>query len=158
MENIIYKTVQDCVNLEVSKSVFIEFGEGYSCEDEFTSPYFSITRFSPKDRFWYCTRNTSCRTTKVYKHLVKAVSRRGLSAEIKHEYGNVGSPNGCWGEYKIKPTFEVDGVLCVYLYQENDMYVFLPIQYFEEYCKNCRGIYATRMSGNDEYWDDENEY
>lgn len=136
MENIIYKTAQDCVSLEVSNSVYVSHGEHYSIENFSSSFYYRIRRFNSGELVSYYKDNDFGELFDVsvmFEHFIKAVSRRGLTAVIGDSFESDswgdGQPNH-WGHYIYQPTFKVDGVVCVCTGEDDNVYSFLPLSEF----------------------------
>jgi hypothetical protein len=127
----IYKTLEECKNLQVSNSVYVVSCQGYSIENIFQSRYYAVKQFNSGKIFSYYSNDDIYFDESVrFDHLVKAVSRRGITAVIRDSFESDsfsgGSPNH-WAEYTCQPTFRVDDVLCICTNMIDDKYLFLPL-------------------------------
>lgn len=145
MEHIIYKTVQDCVNLEVSNRVYVMYGEGFSVENLFSSFVYAVKRFNSGELVSYYNENGFGEffdISLMHEHFTKAVSRRGPSAIIHDSFESEdysGGQPAHWGEYTNQPTFMVDEVLCVCTGLRDGLYTFLPLsEYVKQLAKKKR--------------------
>ncbi len=152
MDKLIYKALQECQSLEVSSRVYVVTGEGYSVENIFSSSYYSVRRFNSGETISYYSNHLSdddlsFDEMEMFDHLFKAVSRRGLTAMIGDSFASDswsgGQPHQ-WEETQYRPTFQVDGVLCVCTGFVDDHYSFLPLPEFIKQLK-------TQKDAKDEY-------
>ena len=149
----IYKTLAECATFEVSSCKYVVIGRHYFTRDASSSSYYLVTRyvFAGKGHFCYRGRlifdwNRAFNERKLFSHLVTAVSRRGLTAVIQFSR-ECKSWNGCrserGAEKQYRPTFLVDGVLCVCVGESDCGYVFLPLSVYAEQLEKQMERYDT---------------
>lgn len=78
MENIIYKTVQDCVNLEVSRNKFFTCIQYFDNHDDTGGDYSDLRAFG-ENSYW----NGEYFVRPLLDMLLTAINRRGLSACVR---------------------------------------------------------------------------